>query len=446
MIPGILALKPNTNPIAPPAGVPVVNTPAQIYAHSNGAYPATGVVGMAVGTLTATNSPTSWTITAQTVANGFALSNSGVLTGGSAAASLAPANAGTTYNVTVTASNAAGTSAAVVVPIIMWPDGFLDAPTGSAQYPTLLDTYGFPPMWKVPGVHYRTGISTGTTLTSWLTNTLPSGCSRDLPNKWIRVNAPNVVFDSWDFSAGGGGQILCEDVGLVVTNCKFGGVNAANFPVAQIQLSGAGARGFTIRYNEFDSGATSVGQVAGVSSFVTAGIDATHSGIFEYNWSYHQLAHRIEVGGAGLLRIRFNSSGDSWIESGGHMNGQQLYDAPSPGITVVNTFNCMNQSSLGGAEWPQFYFGSGSGILKDSMCCNNVHIAVLNGGVKTMSYIMHGSEGATISGTQQMNDNYFDATGAVGVWYPVASQPTGWTGWSFARNIYLTDGTTVPPP
>lgn len=439
MIPGILALKPNTNPIAPPAGVPVVNTPAQIYAHSNGAYPATGVVGMAVGTLTATNSPTSWTITTQTVANGFALSNSGVLTGGSAAASLAPANAGTTYNVTVTASNAAGTSAAVVVPIIMWPDGALDAPTGSAQYPTLLDPYGFPPTWKVPGVHYRTGISTGTTLTSWLTNTLPSGCSRDLGNKWIRVNAPNVVFDGWDFSAGGGGQILCEDVGLVVTNCKFGGANAVNFPVAQIQLSGAGARGFTIRYNEFDSGATSVGQVAGVSAFISAGIDATHNGIVEYNWFYHQMQHCIEVGGNGYLRNRFNTSYDAWIEAGGHGNGCQQYDGL---FTPIHVNNFMYQSSLGAAEWYQFYFGSGTGTLTNAICEMNTLVALLNGGVATMSNMMQ-PQGGSLSGTPLMRNNRFDTSGG-SAFYP--SSPAAWVPWTFTNNIEMNTGANIPKP
>jgi hypothetical protein len=92
-------------------GIPIVN--------SNGVAPCTASLpvtpGQTICTLTANNTPTAWSVSSQSCANGFAINNSGVLLGGSGAASL---SAGT-CTVSVQASNVKGASSAQAESVVL---------------------------------------------------------------------------------------------------------------------------------------------------------------------------------------------------------------------------------------------------------------------------------------------------------------------------------------
>ncbi|WP_454626946.1 hypothetical protein [Bradyrhizobium cenepequi] len=100
----LIALKPADPNAQPQPQPPVVNA-----ASFNIALPASN--GQIVGTVTASNSPTSWAITAGNSAGYFAISNAGVVTVTSAGAS---GLTDQTYNLTVLASNEVGNGSGLV--------------------------------------------------------------------------------------------------------------------------------------------------------------------------------------------------------------------------------------------------------------------------------------------------------------------------------------------
>jgi len=125
-------------------------------------------------------------------------------------------------------------------------DGSTAAPTGTANFPTILNSYGgggsrnkgliggtqYQPPWNVAGVDYRVGINTGVTLKNATTDTLPSGVTRSIDTttfpgyeaaNWL-VSGNNVVVDGWDFTNAGTGHNWAVKVtgnNCTIKNCKF---------------------------------------------------------------------------------------------------------------------------------------------------------------------------------------------------------------------------------
>ena len=76
-------------------------------------------------------------------------------------------------------------------------------------------------------------------------------------------------------------------------------------------------------------------------------------------------------------------------------------------------------------------------------------IALKSGGHVTMSYMVHGScqtaksSCTTISGTGVVADNYFDPSGAYGVFYGgTLTRALGWSSWN---NFNMVTGRVVTP-
>ncbi len=430
---------------------PVVNVSALV---ASTGLAGTGVAGQAVGTLTATNTPTSWAITSQPCANAFAISNAGVITGGSGASCMAPGYPGQSYSVTVTASNAAGTSAGQAISVTVYPDGALDAPVGTTiQHPTYLDSYSAAnrPPWKVAGVTYAVGIPSAVVLKNPTVDSLPAGCAYDSGNGWVRCDSGSgITFDGWDFTVGGGKRLYLVDcVNTVVTNSKFGGVDARAHDYI---IQGAGtSKGLTVSYSLVDGGFTATGQAGSQSALINMGGDVTSPINLWYNDFSNYGQHVIETGAISggdtvAINYKYNLIDEAMISPGSHQNCLQLYQG---GITPTVVYNFMYQSQLDGAECFQFYGGVAPDItLNTAYLSNNVMIALKNGGVNTMSNMNTAPDSrTTFVGPAVSNDNFFNTIGG-SAYYPGGFVYGGGGTWTGARNKLLTDGSAVtfPPP
>lgn len=139
----------------------------------------------------------------------------------------------------------------------VWTDGLSGAPTGTPQYPTLLNNYyptgqspgrnknnGRQPPFNVPGVDYRVGIQTGTVLSPPTSISIP-GVTVNTSSKIVTVAANNVTLNAIDFS---GGWNLLFPLGwsnLTVTNCRW---SSAGIERAVEQWG----NNFIMRYCEID--------------------------------------------------------------------------------------------------------------------------------------------------------------------------------------------------
>ncbi|MDA9469628.1 cadherin repeat domain-containing protein [Bradyrhizobium sp. CCBAU 53415] len=333
-------------------GVSVGAAPVVVGTTFNLSLPATS--GAHVGTMTATSgTPTSWSITAGNSAGYFAIDNSGLITVTSAGASGLTAQ---TYGLTVQATNALGSntgSVSIVASAVASPgDGSANAPTGAAQFPSLLNAMAARPPWSVAGVDYRTGINTGVTLKDPATISI-AGVDVDTGSRVVTILGNNVIIDAYDFSLGGGWSLHVgsgSQIGgsnAIITNCKF------RYNTLWIRNQpGAGNPGTTIRYCEFDGGVTGVDSNA--PEFL---IDYRANGdhIFEYNWVHNVacdvfgISEYYDDGTISKWTCRFNVMNDSGYNSaiGWHPDWVQTYGGA---ITEIDfSYNTFAEISGGGA-------------------------------------------------------------------------------------------------
>ena len=157
---------------------PVTNASnvVQTQGAGNCAYSATCSGGACIGG----NAITSWSITSQSCSNCYSVTSAGVLQGGSGAASVTTEQ----DTVTVTATNANGTSSGVTQTVNAYADGSIGAAAGgTVQYSNFFtsralqsgQTYSTRPPWNVAGVDYAVGVPSGA-LKDPLSASLPSGC------------------------------------------------------------------------------------------------------------------------------------------------------------------------------------------------------------------------------------------------------------------------------
>lgn len=323
-------------------------------------------------------------------------------------------------------------------------DGSAGAPTGAAQYPHLLDGYKVRSPCKVAGVDYRVGINSGKTLSSPTTLTVNSAIT--VSNNQVRcTGAKSVVMDSIDFTGYTiyNGSDGCQNV--TITNSKFACPNSwsTSSPYAFIadQLPGS----FTIEYDEFygdncGSWPNNLSDPVSVSNVV-----------FQYNLMQHMPERHVSGGGPGDVDYRYNLIDQDATQPGAHENYLQ-FGGGSVGNVVVRYNTTYNKDDANGAEGFQFYT-NGAGSFQSITFTNNTMIALVSGNQMSMSYMVHGSchSGSDCSSTISpiMNggidaDNFFDPTGAYGVYYGGSFNLSGAT-WSNRGNVNMVTGAAVSP-
>lgn len=215
-------------------------------------------------------------------------------------------------------------------------DGRLAAPTGTPQFPTLLDGYVARPPWRVAGVDYRTGISTGVTLKIPGVDSPPANVTIDSGSSLFNVNGTTTV-DGWDFT---GWQCLVHAGTPIVTNCDFtlGGLK---------WLSGEAGNGGTIKYCVFDQ----TGDVAPPTALIT--IQRPGIYVIQYNWwnnSYHMHLQISDADVGTRYDMRFNVFSHAGLGHpfGAHGDFIQLFGGGQID-ELINRFNMVYQNVGGGA-------------------------------------------------------------------------------------------------
>jgi hypothetical protein len=409
---------------------PVVNSASPVASSTNAPAAQTS---QAVATLTASNTPTGWSISgcSPSCTSWFAISSGGALTVTSTGASnIVPTDNGAVYTLTVAASNGAGTSAGKSIPVTFYADGALSAPTGTAPLPTLFSaTYTIRPPWKVAGVDYPVGLPSGTTLSNPTTAGLPTGCTYSSSAHTVNCVTAGVTVSGYDFSVGNGVGLVIQAANIIVQNNNFKmGTNAA-VPI------NVAASNPTIQYNTIDeSGVEDVNTFGGVI-YVSSG-SATGMTI-EYNYLKNACCDFVDSE-SGTTINKYNLATYDGETAGTHPDFNQ-FNPTSNNTTMQCAFNTWINTI------PPSQVGSQGTTIGDNAdpvvgtnsFDNNTLIA--SGSSQSASYWIRVYQPAVQAGaTVSAQNNYADVTQAFGFAYPGSSGSST----TFANNTNLVTGGT----
>lgn len=303
-------------------------------------------------------------------------------------------------------------------------DGSANAPTGTPQFPKLLDGYVKRPSWKVAAVDYRVGPPEGQIYKD--PKTL-SSLSYD-PNThlwWVLTN--NLIVDGYDFSPYPG-TIYCYQSGksdnFTLRNCNMGSCEvssrANNITVENCIFDGI--KGSSIFTNLYNSGPSAIK--------------------IQYNILRNFYQHAVELQGVvSSFLYAYNLIQDGGKDPGGlsHLNVLQNQTTIPDSKVLFNTIVQNYTPSHG--ELLQLYTTGNSNTVEVG---NNVLISRKGpNGEASVSTMVNNAQ--TIQGhtTQNIHDNYFDPTGVLSTIFSITKSDSFNTISNFANNYRLTDGTLI---
>ncbi len=316
----------------------------------------------------------------------------------------------------------------------VYADGHLNARNAAIQRPTLLNRYAVRPPWMVAGVDYGVGYASGTVLTDWQNLTGPGIA---VVGNLVRVdNTSGAHIDGVDFSLHGGANLaFINSPGGIVTNSNFQSTTTAGI----IQADSA-SPGLTVMYCVIAGGADGSSLISAIG-----GGDIT----IQYNWLHDFPQHVLEIDTSTALDYRFNL-----IENGGTVGGAHLNYLQLQGRGVVDSalveFNTTYQArQAAGGEGFQFELNDSSGNSGTLVSPTFAYNTMIAAGSLSMSYMLHGSSTYSgsnpyvtpIRGNASIHDNYFDARGAYGVFYPGS-----FAGWNVYNNLNMVNGEAIRAP
>lgn len=313
--------------------------------------------GGAVGTPSATGSPTSWSITAGNGAGDFAVNSStGAITfTATGQTDWAGAVNQKTATLTVQATNGSG-SGSGTVDVAGYADGSVNAQTGSANRSTLLNGYSVRPPWKVAGVDYAVGASTsacGGTLGDPATAVI-SGVTVNTSAHTFTVTGSGVTIQCWDFSLEGGvWQVLVQAANCTIKNNNF--LLGASFPSSEPgPINGnASASNLIVEYNTIDGGGNPTDGAAQhwtVNTVYSALVYSVGSGFtVQYNYLKNSGQQNVDYGGSGAFVDQFNLKENSALVASTHNNWVQFTNNAAL-TSPVEQFNTGYQASVGGNQ------------------------------------------------------------------------------------------------
>jgi hypothetical protein len=273
-------------------------------------------------------------------------------------------------------------------------DGCPGAKTGTIQFSTLLNGYAARPPWNVAGVEYPVGIPSGTTLQSAATATVPAGCSRNSGTHQITCTSGSPTFDSWDFSPGGGWELICNTSGLLtVTNSNFEiGTNALD-----TLFAASGCGGITATYNSFNGHSLSntTGGLVQMEFLNGAGTFT-----FEYNYLTNAFLDVLDIGPT-TETIKYNV-----VYSAGGGNHSDWVQTGSGLYNVDLEFNTINTIAGAGTQG----FGLGQNVGGTFASCTMAHNTTISVTGSNIAY-HYAVDSTETTGAVTVHDNYVDTTG-----------------------------------
>ncbi|HEY6458730.1 MAG TPA: hypothetical protein VIY73_01225, partial [Polyangiaceae bacterium] len=173
--------------------------------------------------------------------------------------------------------------------------------------------------------------------------------------------------------------------------------------------------------------------------------------VFQYNLMRHMPERHVSAGGPGNVDYRYNLIDTDVTQAGAHENFLQ-FGGGAAGDVVVQFNTTYSTNNPSGAEGFQFYT-NGTGSFASILFTNNTMIALGAGSQPSMSSMVHGDCHAgidcsttvsPIAGGGTDSDNYFDPTGAEGIYYGGSFTLPGAT-WANGGNVNMVSGAAVSP-
>ena len=340
-------------------------------------------------------------------------------------------------------------------------DGFSGAPTGTAQFPTLLNGYAARAPWHVAGVDYRVGISTGVSLADPIT--LPSGNKSSGTGVWqestyaftggnggvVWLNGNNQTLNGYDLSSlsahGGAGAwtVYSNGNNNTVSNCNFKVMNSTSArtsgclvgePIGEGVGNGT-LNGLTITNCVIDgNGAANLVELGALITYDQLGlviqycyllnapndtVDAFYNLIMRWNLLYNESAFPAPEDADGLQMDGVNATASS------PQCVFNTYYQPATG----NVFNsCFSMPAQGST--------SSCSIVNGAVDNNTV---VLKGSAHSNYCVGGGPNGAATCPNLDISHNYIDNTPASGVRVANTTSPGGTT----VGNIDMNTGGTI---
>jgi hypothetical protein len=314
--------------------------------------------------------------------------------------------------------------AATALVLCSWLDtaGWPDPPTrnaveGPAQFPGLLNGYPARPPWKVAGVDYGVGIPPGTELSDIANITRP-GVLVDPERHWIRVTGNDVRLTGYDFSRDGGWGVYVQGArNLTIENCLF--VVGKN-NVVPVNADAASAE-LTISHSTIDGGGFGV---AGAPDAIWSLVHHAGTGLtVEYNWLKNAPQHVIEFKDGALI-YRNNLVNNLGFYPIAHTNAVQFGGSHSDRSSIAYNTIFNPPPGAGNPTYPgeliQVEAQLGSTIANVEVDHNTVIAFGPPLSASFMITIRQDLPGNRLDHVS-VHDNYLDAHGAYGAFYP----PTG---------------------
>jgi hypothetical protein len=285
-----------------------------------------------------------------------------------------------------------------------------------AQHPDLLRGYKVRPPWQIAGIDFAVGHPATQELINVAMHR-PAGT--EYLNGTLTVKEDNVTIDGYDFTGDGGVKILCSSNNLTISNCRFGGPNyllrRPNTGIIDFR-----GNGLSVFENTID------GEHAGGDCLLFLAGSGLGRVSIRYNWFKNFGSRLVELLADVCLDIRNNL-----IQDGGqggssvHMNYLEWDISDAVVAYPIWSYNTTYQQVQSGTgEGPQWYSNGRNLRFNSPRCSHNTVIAIGSG---AMTYCFHGSNSGEVLGNAIIGDNYVDASGAFGAFYPASFRANGWT-------------------
>ncbi|MFL5253107.1 MAG: Ig-like domain-containing protein [Rhodopila sp.] len=329
-----------------------------------------------------------------------------------------------------------------------YTDGASGAPAGAPIRPTILNGYAVRAPWKVAGVDYAVGVPSGTPLKDPSLISM-AGVSVNKTAHTVTVTGNNVVLSGYDFSLGGGWEVIVQGTADTVRNSNFvvGPNQGSMGTVLNVTKSAAN---FSFLYNNVNGANVPVTAQMGTT------ISIASSGMLtmRYNYLHNSGGDMVDLNASASPRtdiIQYNLFENIGVNTG-HADTIQWYNthtAAGSNVGFNTVYQNVNQPGAGnGALVPT---AEGPQAVIDGLTVNNDTIiqtaAVKNANFSTGFYAAGGGTASNIV----IHDLFIDPTGVMGYtgspWFP-----TGYYGDNLAHPMVMSNvtnmvtGAQVPVP
>jgi hypothetical protein len=287
-------------------------------------------------------------------------------------------------------------------------DGRSDAPSGTPQWPTLLDGYVARPPWQVAGVDYPVGPDSATSFVVPNAGNVPSGASYvggDSP--CISITGDNVVLENFDCTSIDNFQLQIHGNNAIVRNCKFKVINTSGLAQEPVKTWGLN---FLFTKCLVDGSGLDMN---GASTFTVGPGDNGSGGTITYCHFLNSFSQHVDGGLNGTLIMKFNLFENANAAAGPGVHGDWYEGPAGANGTMLNwvlNFNTAYQHQGGGTQGWMFEPGDGPGVTMSGECGYNTAVTAGPSGDQVNFIFGVGSPGNVILGWT-VHDNYVDMTG-----------------------------------